>query len=354
LLVAGLTVGGFLVGRSRGARIRPVTKPETAETASLIETAPPTRREFRVTARWFGRVESRYRVPVSALVDGRIEAIRAEDQAAVEQGARLFDLGGPGIEAERARLAGAVSGLEKRLEAARGLVDIRRRALARHLSTETDVATVQRAVVDLEVELAAAKRAVAAFETRVFVTAPVSGVFTKRRASVGEDVRGGEALAEVVDPAHVRVVARSFTAGTGPRAGQDAVVRLPDGHRIAGRVTRVPPTAAEDGATVVWIEGPDLDRSLRPGETVDGTIVLARHPDALAVPRSAVVYDLDERPWVFVDTGQGYERKVVTLGVIRAETVEVLSGIDGTEPVVTQGAYELYYRDFDRSYRPKD
>jgi cobalt-zinc-cadmium efflux system membrane fusion protein len=62
---------------------------------------------------------------------------------------------------------------------------------------------------------------------------------------------------------------------------------------------------------------------------------------ALAVPRSAIIEDGDRR-LLYVEEEEGkYEEKVVELGRMQADLVEVISGLDRGSRVVTKGAFVL-------------
>ena len=77
-------------------------------------------------------------------------------------------------------------------------------------------------------------------------------------------------------------------------------------------------------------------------------------PPLLAVPASAVVYGPEEQPYVFIQEGAAYVQRRVRLGLTQDGWVEVLSGLELGQFVVTQGAYELFYRQFTRQFQAED
>jgi cobalt-zinc-cadmium efflux system membrane fusion protein len=113
------------------------------------------------------------------------------------------------------------------------------------------------------------------------------------------------------------------------------------------------PEASGAGATAVWIEGPQIDERLHPGQTVSGDVTLDIR-QALTVPQSAVVYDANEQPYIFVQEDGTYTFRAVRLGLTQGGWVEVLSGLEQGRPVVTQGAYELFYRRFNEQFKVED
>ena len=86
----------------------------------------------------------------------------------------------------------------------------------------------------------------------------------------------------------------------------------------------------------VWIEGSQIDTQLRPGQLVGGTMVVKVRPDTLAVPESAIVYDSQEHPYLFVRQDSSYEPLSIQVGLEQDGWVEVLSGLKQDQIVVTQ------------------
>jgi membrane fusion protein, heavy metal efflux system len=62
---------------------------------------------------------------------------------------------------------------------------------------------------------------------------------------------------------------------------------------------------------------------------------------ALAVPSSAVLLE-ENRSVVYVQLGgETFERRIVTTGIQDREWIEILSGLEEGERVVTEGAYDV-------------
>ena len=70
------------------------------------------------------------------------------------------------------------------------------------------------------------------------------------------------------------------------------------------------------------------------------SLVVESHPPSLAVPLGAVVRD-GTRSFVFVRTGDTFDRREVTLGRAADRFVEVKAGLTAGEPVAVTAADEL-------------
>ncbi len=325
-----------------------------APPAATIATARPETRSFARKVSWIGSVRAIASVDLVPTVAGRVEEVVAADERPVRAGAVVFRLGGERIASERASLKARVEALETELSAADASVGRLERQLAARLTTKERLGEAEQARAGIRGRLLEAHAAEDALESQVVVTAPMAGLFTDRRVSAGQSVEPGERLGTILDPSHLRVEATLSGPPPGELRGSRATVRLPDGREVDGIVRRVEARASAAGATVVWIEGPAIDASLRPGETVSGTVALGLAERALAVPATAVVYDENDEAVVFVREGAGFARRGVRTGATEAGWVEIVSGLAAGDVVASRGAYELLHRDFDLQYTPED
>lgn len=334
-------------------RAAPAPPPPARPVELKPQTAMPVMRAFSLELPFVGQVQSWTRVDVEALADGRIEKVAAADEAPVKAGQTLFTLGGGRVAARLRELHDQVDALKRRRTLAQQVVAGKQESGELKLVPQAQVAAARQALESAKADLALAQRRLEVLQEATTVKAPASGTFTGRRVSAGEAVSAGEVLAQVIDPAHLRVEAHVNAPAGVALAGLKARVRLSDMNGLSGSVTHVLPSADADGAAVVWIEGPEIDAGLRAGQSAGGTLA-AETRRAWGVPQSAVVYDEREAPLVFVEQGGEFKRTPVRVGVTSGGWVEVLSGLDGKLPVATSGAYELYYRTFSQTYKAPD
>ncbi len=320
--------------------------------APLFATSQPATRTFVVRLPWIGVVQSQATVQLTALVPGEVKAIEVEDQAAVEAGATVMRLGGPNIEPQQTRLRANVESLKAQLSLAEETLSRLQKNV--EAVAKNTLATTRENEVKLKAQLRDAQAAYDAFEQQVVIAAPMAGVFTNRRVSVGQAVSATEVVGEIVDATHLRIAASLFAPPDSTLEGKQATIRVSEEETLAGVIESVLPTKSSIGATMVWIEGPAIDQHLRPGQTLSGTVSIETARAAVAVPASAVVYGPDEQAYVFVQEAGKYAQRSVRLGISQDGWVEVLSGVEPGETVVTQGAYELFYREFRKQFKVED
>jgi RND family efflux transporter MFP subunit len=325
-----------------------------ATKTELLATEVPHRRDFRLTAHWFGRAKSRESVKIVALGAGRISSVDAEDETFVKKGALLFTLGGPRIQSRLVFLGNKAASLRKRVDVAKKIVKRKRQSVNQRISSLDELDAATAALAEVQAELLATTQELQRLQEGIPIRAPFAGAFTRRRVSVGQEVERGTELAAIIPVAQMRIEAALFPPRDVHLVGLTTAFNTSSGETLSGRITRVLPEGTSEGKTIVWIEGDDVDAKLKPGEIVSGDILLATHKGALAVPRSALVYDDHETPYLFLKEAEGYKKQRVETGLQSDGWVEIVSGLDEGAEVVTRGAYELYYQDFSQFYKVTD
>ena len=330
------------------------SEPTSSIGPGLIATSQPVTRTLSQRVPWVGVVKSQTVVQLKAQQTGRVETIDARDESPVAQGASILQLGGPLVELQRARLKAEMESLTLQADLAGQTLSRLKENLSAKLATADQVAAAQEAQIKIVTQLRDDQLALETIEQQLQVVSPVAGVFTNRQVSAGQIVSPDDPLGQVIDPNHLRVVASFSGPSPVTLEGLEATIRLDATRSLTGLIRRVLAQAGSDGATAVWIEGPQIDRQLRPGQTVTGEATIAVKTAALTVPQSAIVYDANEQAHVFVEKDGAYESRPVRLGLTQDGWVEVLSGLQAGQPVVTQGAYELFYRQFNEQFKVED
>jgi RND family efflux transporter MFP subunit len=324
-----------------------------ANLSDSIRVQTVSRRDFSQLVPWLGRVESTRAVRVVALEAGRVEEVLVPDGSTVKRGVPIFRMGGPALTPALSAARASVAGLQARLSLAEGVVKLKEEAVRDRIADESALASARSERERLQADLAQARSRLSLLEAQSVVLSPADGVFTDRTVNPGQDVSPGMGLAEVVDSSSLRIAATLFPpAGTRLLecpASVDTGTKNLDAH-----VSRVFPDRTAAGGIRVWIEGRSLAPALGPGSAASGTVTLARHKGVLAVPDSALVYDDQERPYIFLDRAGTYAKTSVTLGLTSPGWTEVTSGLKDGDRLVVEGAYELYYRDYGRTHKVED
>ncbi|MEN9407518.1 MAG: hypothetical protein RLZZ455_734 [Candidatus Parcubacteria bacterium] len=215
---------------------------------------------------------------------------------------------------------------------------------ARGRSSETFDQRVERTAIDQQNNNAYEALLLAKRNLRdTVITAPFDGTLTKLDVHVGEQVQAATQIGEIVDISSLDFSADIDETDIGKiKMGQKVTLLLdayPD-EKLPTTIKKISEisTSTSTGATAyeVSFEIP-RDGKLRHGMNGEVTILTDEEKNVLIVPLEAIVDD----KYVWVDTGNGYEKKQVSLGVVSDIDAEVLSGLSENQSVVTTGFDEL-------------
>ena len=179
------------------------------------------------------------------------------------------------------------------------------------------------------------------------VPSPIDGVVTERGANVGLNVDTAAKLFTVVDLSTVWIVADLYDKDSSRvRVGSEAVITTstrPD-VTLRGRVSYIDPQVSADTRTAkVRIEVPNPGGELRLGMYADVVVAGASGLSAPRVSRSSV-QNVGDRTVVYLanpkEPGKFIEREV-HLGQTTGQQVEVESGVQPGDVVVTEGSFSI-------------
>ncbi|MBL9158946.1 MAG: efflux RND transporter periplasmic adaptor subunit [Verrucomicrobiales bacterium] len=176
------------------------------------------------------------------------------------------------------------------------------------------------------------------------ILAPVSGTVVAQNVYEGQYVKEGDPLFEIADFSTMWFLFLAYEQDM-PwiQIGQSVTVTTPSlpGESFEGKITFIDPNFDETTrSTKVRVELPNPlvngRRVLLHRLYADGALKVET-PDVLSVPRSAVI-ETGPEAVVYVDRTEGaYERTVVKLGRRGDRLMEILSGIEAGDKVVTNG-----------------
>jgi len=204
----------------------------------------------------------------------------------------------------------------------------------------------QEAVKGAQAQANAAKAHMDALQVQLSyarVLSPINGVVSDRPVYAGEMAAAGAPLISIVDISQVRAVANvPVKEAESIRPGRPARVAGPDGD-IAGTVTVVSPSASANATTVeVWVQIANPGERLKPGATVRVSIIAETIQNTLVVPASALLNGDEGKQKVMVVTKDSVaHERTVAVGVRQGDRVQILSGVQEGDQVVTSGGLGL-------------
>jgi len=177
------------------------------------------------------------------------------------------------------------------------------------------------------------------------IVSPITGIVAERKAEPGIQLGAGKDVMRIVALSTIYFDAQlSETQYTHVRVGQrvDVHVDAVPGTAFQGTVSKIFPVASPTARSfTVRITLSNESGKLRPNLFARGQITLATHTDAMVVPREAVLDSTGSTGHVFIVSGDHAEERKVTLGIETMREIEITSGLQKGDKVVTVGQASL-------------
>ena len=175
------------------------------------------------------------------------------------------------------------------------------------------------------------------------IKAPASGVIVQKHITRGERVSEATEVFTVVDNntvwANLTVYSKDLAS---VQRGQEVLVRADhSGAQALAKIVMLTPfvdPATRSATARVLLD--NVDGRWMPGTFVTGSIATPSVDGPVIVPRDAVL-QLDGEDIIFIDHGEHFEMKPVTLGRADREQVEVIAGLEPGTTFVVKGAFRL-------------
>jgi HlyD family secretion protein len=177
------------------------------------------------------------------------------------------------------------------------------------------------------------------------IRSPIDGAVTDRPLFAGEMTTAGTPVITVMDIS--QIIAKAHIAQAQAellKAGDAATLTVPGvDDPVNGKVTLISPALDPNSTTVeVWVEAANPKQSLKPGTSVQLSMLAKAVPDALVIPASALLTAADGSTAVMVASPDGRaHQKPVRVGIRQGDQVQVTDGLQAGNQVVSVGAYGL-------------
>jgi membrane fusion protein (multidrug efflux system) len=279
-----------------------------------------------------GTVRADEEVDLVSEISGKVFAIHFEEGGAVAEGQLLLKIDDSEILAERQR--------------ALYRVDLARRAEARQqqllddgvISSETyDLALGELNVLQAELQLIEAQL------EKTEIRAPFGGVIGLRWVSPGSYLSSQTRIASLhdLDPAKIDFSVPERYSGL-MRIGDEITFTVEGLERVfTGTIYAIEPNVDTASRSLrMRARSPNGDGALLPGTFANVDIAVRSASDALTVPAIAVIPELGGKKVFVYDDGKAVPRTVTT-GIRNDRAVEITSGLEEGDLVITTGILQL-------------
>jgi membrane fusion protein (multidrug efflux system) len=313
--------GGFPGGFGGGRQQAPLVVAERVKRDQLFDAVEA-----------LGTAQANESVTLSAKVTDTVRSVNFEDGDFVEAGHVLIELTN---QEESALLAEARANLDDAQKQLRRVVDLSARGLAS--MSELDAAESRAAATEARLNTVVAR-----LRDRL-IQAPFSGLLGFRQVSPGTLITPNTTITSIDDISVIKLdftVPESFLGTMSEGAKVIAQSASYADRQFEGIVrtvgSRVDPVTR---AITVRAHIPNEDRALRPGMLLTVEVVMKERV-ALVVPENAV-FQVQNRAYVYRLDGLVTRQQQIEIGDRRFGIVEVVSGLEEGDLIVTEGIVKL-------------
>lgn len=328
----------------------------------LVNTAEASRENFKTDLQVLGELLPRASVDVMSRVSGRLHEVRVERGDQVSAGELLAIVDDEElrrqIQRAEASIAVARAGVNREEATVENLEVQTRRSRALHeqrlisdqdledLESRLRVARAQLELTKAQVEQAEAS--VRELNLRLQDTkihAPMNGFVGMRYLDPGALVSPSVPIVNVIDVSRLKtVVPVTESALSEIRVGLAAEVRVDafSSQAYRGVITRISPFLNSETRTAdVEIEIINTRGNLKPGMFARVTVNARFEEPSLSVPRSALLTRGNQKGVYLLSGEETAQFRVIEVGRIQDDLVEILGGLEEGAEVITSGAQKL-------------
>lgn len=299
-----------------------------------VETTDVVARNLDETVRAVGTLIADASATLRAEIAGQVVGIHFEEGEALKKGDQLYSFEATVLEAQVNEARANAARSEAALKRAEELYN-------KKLISGDDYDTA-RANYDVD---AARLRSSRAILSKMVIRAPFDGFAGIRRINIGDYANVGQELVDVVklDPLRVNFsLPETLLAKIRPGQAVEVTTDAYPDDSFAGTITAVAPKADVAGHSIeVRANLPNSELRLRPGLFVRVNVSLGGRENAIVIPEEAIwPVGQDKTVYVVVD-GKAVQR-IVRIGARQPGVVEIVSGLEEGEIIVTAGQMKLH------------
>lgn len=314
-----------------------------APPAALITVAVAETRNLEIREEAIGTLEGLIDPTIAAEVPARVVKVLVHAGDTVQQGQLIALLDAEDIALQRREAQAEIARIQALLANQGKVVERNQRLVQKSFISQNalDDVTTQQDALQQQLEGARARLAVIEHNsTKTRVHAPLDGRVEKQIVSVGDYVKVGDPLFQIIGTQRLRAhlpfpenVAAKLKPGQTVRlvtpTAPDAVVTttIKEIKPLIGSANRAADVIADVVDQAGW----------HPGASVNGAVVLGEHAGAVVVPEQSVVL----RPAgevVYVIKDNVAQQRIVKVGLREQGRVEILEGLAAGETVAADGA----------------
>ncbi|MEA1923674.1 MAG: efflux RND transporter periplasmic adaptor subunit [Pseudomonadota bacterium] len=332
-----------IAGAGQGWTETKTEKQKSSITATPVTATSVTRATVIITEESMGWIEAKVNPTVAAEVSGRIQQVYVDTGQVVKAGNTLVTIDSEQQELEKAALQSDVDRLEALIVNQKRTLERYRNLLAKKSISQERFDNAEVKLITLKEQLSGALSRLSDNRRRLAKTsvfAPVGGWVEKRFVSEGDFVKPGTPLLQMVTDQFFRIVLpfpENVAANLTPGLEVKLTSPLSQERIINARIDQIRPAVniySRAVEVIIYLENPG---AWRPGGTINGTVIIERRENGILVPTQAIVRRPAGEVVYQIENQVACQRQVIT-GQRQGDLIEIISGLNGEERIIVDGA----------------
>ncbi|MDD5098388.1 MAG: efflux RND transporter periplasmic adaptor subunit [Candidatus Pacebacteria bacterium] len=208
---------------------------------------------------------------------------------------------------------------------------------AKEGATDLEIRTQELTIEQKDQTLAEAKETLAKYT----ITAPFGGIISGVDVDTNDTVKSGTIMGSIITNGMIATVTLNEVDITKVKVGKKVELAFDalDGVVVEGKVAAVDASGTVSQGVVSYSVDIAFDtdnESIKPGMSITANIIIESASDVLSVPSSAVKTMGGKSSVQLMDSNGKIERKEVETGITDDATIEIKSGINEGDNIVTQ------------------
>ena len=316
--------------------------------ASPVTIGKVTLKDLFYTLQRVGSLEAKESVVLKAEAEGSITGIFFEEGDLVKEGQVLVKLDNAKFKATMAQLDARLRQTEIQLANSERTLQRKEPLVKEDLVSKQDIDDLQSKI---EIEKATLKeiKSQCAHNQELLddteVRAPFAGTVSERKISVGDFLRIGDPVVQLVQLNPLEVAFRvdeKYKTNLYPQQPVTLTVAAYPGKKFQGEVYFISP-AIDIATRTFLVKGriANETNALNPGMFAEVTLVTEVHKNALVVPWESVI-QLEDETYLYVVNTTTAKKVPIKLGLVAEGLAEVFGNLKVGQSVVREGKYALH------------
>ncbi len=307
----------------------------TEKKVTYVKAMPLVAEDFSHFVEANGRLEAVNNVFVSPQMGGALTKVLVKEGDYVKEGQTIATI-------DNSILRNSINEIKIQMETAKTLFERQKALWDQKIGTEVQYIQAKAQVESLEKRLAT----LAAQDAQNIVRSPIAGYVDEVRMKAGEMASPGLGIVRVVNLNNLKVVARIPDTYAGTIKNGDMIeVNFPDLQKTQNtRLTFVSQTVDPVTRTFTAEAKVPFDSQLKPNLNAKVKIKDQARSAAIVIQRN-LIQNTEKGNIVYVAENQGGSQvaraKVVTMGLAYGGDIEILSGLQAGDILITDGYQEL-------------